>query len=189
MASAVALAARADRSARFKPAGRVAAVHLFDPLGHRLLLLGVGARLGRARDEWEVTPAGPGVVPVTRASGRSISIVHRHIKNNRLANVGWMRAFSVASTCEPARRHYRQRRDHGDRHAAATYSTTPRTALLLMTSERPCGRCLLLPSVGEAYRQIGTAAWTFTGHAVRCRIGLRAIGSTRRLTPSPKQGR
>ena len=61
-----------------------------------------------------------GSAPVTRASGRSICITHRHIKNNRLANVGWMWAFSAASTHEPARRHYRQRRKHGDRHAAAT---------------------------------------------------------------------
>jgi transposase len=60
-----------------------------------------------------------GSAPVTRASGRSISITHRHIKNNRLANVGWMWAFSAASTYEPARRHYRQRREHGDRHAPA----------------------------------------------------------------------
>jgi hypothetical protein len=56
--------------------------------------------------------------PVTRTSGRSISITHRHIKNNRLANVGWMRAFSAAATYEPARQHYRQRRESGDRHAA-----------------------------------------------------------------------
>jgi transposase len=60
-----------------------------------------------------------GSAPVTRASGRSISITHRHIKNNRLANVGWMWAFSTASTHDLARRHYRQRRDHGDRHSAA----------------------------------------------------------------------
>ena len=31
-----------------------------------------------------------------------------------------MWAFPAAANCEPARRHYRQRRDHGDRHAAAT---------------------------------------------------------------------
>lgn len=61
-----------------------------------------------------------GSAPITRASGRSISITHRYIKNNRLANVGWMWAFSAASTYEPARRHYRRRREHGDRHAAAT---------------------------------------------------------------------
>jgi transposase len=57
--------------------------------------------------------------PITRASGRSISVTHRHIKNNRLANAGWMWAFSAASNCEPARQHYRHRRENGDRHAAA----------------------------------------------------------------------
>ena len=51
--------------------------------------------------------------------GRS-TVTHRHIKNNRLANVGWMWAFSAASNCEPARQHYRRRRENGDRHAAAT---------------------------------------------------------------------
>jgi transposase len=61
-----------------------------------------------------------GSAPITRASGRSLSVTHRHIKNNRLANAGWMWAFSAATNCEQARRHYRQRRDSGDRHAAAT---------------------------------------------------------------------
>jgi Transposase IS116/IS110/IS902 family len=60
-----------------------------------------------------------GSAPVTRASGRSLSVTHRPIKNNRLASVGWMWAFSASSTFEPARQHYRQRRAHGDRHAAA----------------------------------------------------------------------
>ena len=60
-----------------------------------------------------------GSAPVTRASGRSLSVTHRHIKNNRLASVGWMWAFSASATFEPARQHYRQRREHGDRHAAA----------------------------------------------------------------------
>jgi transposase len=61
-----------------------------------------------------------GSAPITRASGRSLSVTHRHIKNNRLANAGWMWAFSAASNCEPARQHYRRRREHSDRHAAAT---------------------------------------------------------------------
>ena len=60
-----------------------------------------------------------GSAPVTRASGRSLIVTRRQIKNNRLANVGWMWAFSAASTYEPARQHYRHRREHGDRHAAA----------------------------------------------------------------------
>jgi transposase len=61
-----------------------------------------------------------GSAPITRASGRSLTVTHRHSKNNRLANVGWMWAFSASSNCEPARQHYRRRRANGDRHAAAT---------------------------------------------------------------------
>ena len=61
-----------------------------------------------------------GSAPVTRASGRSWSVTHRRIKNDRLAAVGWIWAFAAATNCESARDHYRRRRDHGDRHAAAT---------------------------------------------------------------------
>jgi transposase len=61
-----------------------------------------------------------GSAPVTRPSGRSLSITHRHIKNNRLATAGWIWAFAAAANCEPAREHYRRRREHGDRHGAAT---------------------------------------------------------------------
>jgi len=60
-----------------------------------------------------------GSAPVTKASGRSIRITHRHVKNNRLAAVGFVWAF-VASGCQgPTRAHYLARRDHGDRHPAA----------------------------------------------------------------------
>lgn len=61
-----------------------------------------------------------GSAPVTRASGRSISITHRRIKNDRLAAAGWIWAFAAATHCESARDHYRRRRDQGDRHSAAT---------------------------------------------------------------------
>jgi hypothetical protein len=60
-----------------------------------------------------------GSAPVTRASGRSTSITVRHIKNDRLANTGWVWAFAATKHCQPAGLHYRRRRDHGDRHAAA----------------------------------------------------------------------
>ncbi len=60
-----------------------------------------------------------GSAPITRASGRSVSITHRHIKNNRLAAAGWIWAFA-ATNCQKARDHYRRRREHGDRHGAAT---------------------------------------------------------------------
>ncbi|MFE9790103.1 IS110 family transposase [Nocardia salmonicida] len=60
-----------------------------------------------------------GSAPVTRASGRSISITFRRIKNDRLAAVGWVWGFSAAGNAGPARDHYLRRRAHGDRHSAA----------------------------------------------------------------------
>ena len=61
-----------------------------------------------------------GSAPITRASGRSLSVTHRHIKNNRLANIGWIWAFAASANYPPARDHYRHRREIGDRHGAAT---------------------------------------------------------------------
>lgn len=60
-----------------------------------------------------------GSAPVTRASGKVISITHRRIKNDRLAAVGWVWATTMVVLRGPARQHYRRRRDHGDRHAPA----------------------------------------------------------------------
>ncbi|MBF6191360.1 IS110 family transposase [Nocardia sp. CDC186] len=60
-----------------------------------------------------------GSAPVTRASGKTISITHRRIKNDRLIAAGWVWAFTASSKCRPARQHYLRRRANGDRHAAA----------------------------------------------------------------------
>ncbi|MGW4119823.1 IS110 family transposase [Nocardia sp. NPDC004711] len=60
-----------------------------------------------------------GSAPVTRASGKTISITHRRIKNDRLAAAGWVWAFSAMANQGPARNHYLRRRTHGDRHAPA----------------------------------------------------------------------
>jgi transposase len=60
-----------------------------------------------------------GAAPITRASGRSISITHRRVKNNRLAAVGFVWAFAAIPRPGPAKDHYDRRRAHGDRHAAA----------------------------------------------------------------------
>ena len=90
---------------------------LADSTGARVL-----AEIGDDRsrfDDARALKACAGSAPVTRASGRSISISHRRIKNDRMANTGWVWAFAAAAHCEPARTHYRQRREHGDRHAAA----------------------------------------------------------------------
>ncbi len=60
-----------------------------------------------------------GSAPVTRASGRSICVIHRHVKNNRLAAVGFVWAFAAIPRPGPINDHYDRRRTQGDRHAAA----------------------------------------------------------------------
>lgn len=60
-----------------------------------------------------------GSAPVTRASGRSTCVTHRHVKNNRLAAVGFVWAFAAIPRPGPIKDHYDRRRTHGDRHAAA----------------------------------------------------------------------
>jgi transposase len=60
-----------------------------------------------------------GAAPVTRASGKTRSVTHRKVKNNRLAAVGYTWAFSALTASPGARAHYDRRRDAGDRHAAA----------------------------------------------------------------------
>jgi transposase len=60
-----------------------------------------------------------GSAPVTRASGRSLSVTHRRVKNNRLATAGWAWAFVAATHSPGARALYQRRRELGDRHAAA----------------------------------------------------------------------
>jgi transposase len=60
-----------------------------------------------------------GAAPITRASGKTRSVTHRRIKNNRLAAAGYNWAFSALTASPGARAHYDRRKDDGDRHAAA----------------------------------------------------------------------
>jgi transposase len=60
-----------------------------------------------------------GAAPVTRASGKTRSVTHRRIKNNRLAAAGYTWAFSALTASPGARAHYDRRKQAGDRHAAA----------------------------------------------------------------------
>jgi transposase len=60
-----------------------------------------------------------GAAPITRASGKTRSVTHRRVKNNRLAAVGYTWAFAALTASPGARAHYDRRRDAGDRHAAA----------------------------------------------------------------------
>jgi transposase len=60
-----------------------------------------------------------GAAPVTRASGKTRSVTHRKIKNNRLSAAGYNWAFSALTASPGARAHYDRRKTAGDRHAAA----------------------------------------------------------------------
>jgi len=60
-----------------------------------------------------------GAAPITRASGKSRSVTHRKVKNNRLAAAGYNWAFSAITASPGARAHYDKRRKDGDRNAAA----------------------------------------------------------------------
>ncbi|TCC55398.1 IS110 family transposase [Kribbella pittospori] len=90
---------------------------LADNTGARIL-----AELGDDRTRFtdaRSVKAYAGSAPITCASGRSISITHRRVKNDRLAAASWAWAFAALAHDEHANRHYRHRRDHGDRHPAA----------------------------------------------------------------------
>ncbi|HZM77974.1 MAG TPA: IS110 family transposase [Candidatus Limnocylindrales bacterium] len=91
---------------------------LGDTTGARVL-----AELGDDRDRFtdaRAVKAYAGAAPVTRASGKSISVTHRRVKNDRFAAAGWIWAFCAHAHSPAARQHYRQRRDiHADQHAAA----------------------------------------------------------------------
>jgi transposase len=60
-----------------------------------------------------------GSAPVTRASGKSLTVMHRRVKNQRLASVGYSWSFAALGASPGARAHYDRRRTAGDRHTAA----------------------------------------------------------------------
>ena len=55
-----------------------------------------------------------GSAPITRASGKKTVVLHRHIKNRRLAAVGPIWALSSLTASPGARRHFDARRAAGD---------------------------------------------------------------------------
>jgi transposase len=60
-----------------------------------------------------------GAAPVTRASGKSLLVTHRRVKNQRLATAGYQWAFAALTASPGANAHYQRRRAAGDAHAAA----------------------------------------------------------------------
>lgn len=60
-----------------------------------------------------------GSAPITRASGRSIFVQRRRVKNRRLADVGYNWTLASLRASPGARAPYDRRRELGDRHSAA----------------------------------------------------------------------
>jgi transposase len=60
-----------------------------------------------------------GSAPVTPASGKTTAVLHRRVKNQRLASVGYVWAFAALTASPGARAHYDRRKAAGDRHVAA----------------------------------------------------------------------
>jgi transposase len=60
-----------------------------------------------------------GSAPITRASGKSVVVMQRRVKNQRLAAVGYVWAFAALTASPQARAHYDRRRAVGDGHPAA----------------------------------------------------------------------
>jgi transposase len=60
-----------------------------------------------------------GSAPVTRASGRSRTVSHRRVKNQRLAAAGYLWIFSSLRASAGYRAHYDRRRATGENFAAA----------------------------------------------------------------------
>ncbi len=80
------------------------------------------AELGDDRSRFaaaKAVKAYAGAAPVTRASGKSLLVTHRRVKNQRLATAGYQWAFGALTASPGAHAHYQRRRAAGDAHAAA----------------------------------------------------------------------
>jgi transposase len=60
-----------------------------------------------------------GAAPITRASGKQLSIRLRRVKNDRLAATGYMWSLCALTASRGARAHYDHRRENGDWNASA----------------------------------------------------------------------
>jgi transposase len=118
-ASASELEAAAVESFNHHPdAGIITSFPGLGPLTGARVLAETGDDRSRFQDA-KGLKAYAGAAPITRASGKSRSVTHRKVKNNRLSAVGYVWAFSALSASPGARGHYDRRRDAGDGHAAA----------------------------------------------------------------------
>jgi transposase len=111
-------AATAEQFARHPDAEIITSMPGVGPTtGARLL-----AEIGDDRDRFanaRALKAYAGSAPVTRASGKTTTVMHRRVKNQRLAAAGYVWAFAALTASPGARAHYDRRRERGERHTAA----------------------------------------------------------------------
>ncbi len=97
-----------------------------------------------------------GAAPITRASGKTKSVTHRRVKNNRLNAAGYSWAFSALTASPGARAHYDRRKDAGDRHAAAQRNLFGRLLGCLhhcLTTGQRYGETIAFPAIGKELPQ------------------------------------
>ncbi len=99
-------------------AGIVTSLPGLGPLTGARVLAEIGDDRTRFADA-RALKAFAGSAPVTRASGKSRHVMHRRVKNQRLASVGYLWAFAALNASPGARAHYDRRRTSGERHVAA----------------------------------------------------------------------
>jgi transposase len=103
-----------------------------------------------------------GSAPITRASGRSRTVVHRRVKNQRLAATGYVWAFATLITSPGCRAHYDRRRTAGDRHASAQRNLFNRLVGILhhcLTNRTPYDENRAFPPSTVAALEPTTAAF------------------------------
>ncbi len=87
------------------------------PLTGARVLGEIGDDRSRFRDA-RALKAYAGAAPITIASGKSHSVHHRRVKNQRLAAAGYVWIFGALPVPQ-VKEHYDRRRARGDRHTAA----------------------------------------------------------------------
>ena len=113
-----------------------------DTTGARLL-----GEIGDDRDRFRdprTLKAYAGSAPITRASGRSLSITRRRIKNDQLAAIGFVWAFMAITNSPSARAHYDHRRQAGDHsvdRCTPTRTATSTTSAPANTARTASRRC------------------------------------------------
>jgi hypothetical protein len=121
-----------------------------------------------------------GAAPVTRASGKSIAIFHRRVKNQRLAAAGYIWAFAALTASPGARAHYDRRRQAGDRHTAAQRGRASSARSSSSSAPVPSPRRRL-----SAFTQLPSVPALIPRSRATCAVGL-PVSRTSRTAPSRK---